>query len=776
MAPWHTFLTNNPWLRRLAEWGFIFLVLLLAIWAATQQRETPQLVLLLLLYVITIHFSLPAQVGGLGLVPVVALCSLLISSVETAVFLLLLSLLLSELIRPLWHPIWENSGLTQPSRWQRLAATLRQLFALLTAAWVYQHVGGLIPLNPSLPSNLISFAQLTLTHATAFVLGSLVWWWLLRHPWPAFWRETSFGVLADAVLTPPFAILGSLTFFHSGMPAFVIFCVGIMIMTVFIWVSWQRQYTLMRHITQFAVLNRVGKSLRETLDLPTVLDRTRQQVYDLIPTDEFGLWLLDEQGGWHNELAARANGRLSPDDFTRWVASHQRILELNGRNIHFAPRHGLTIPQPPPQAWLGVPLTTADQLIGVMVMQRGANGQQFSRWSRELFVAIANQASAAIQNARLYGETMRLYNLTDAALAQRLRQLQSLLNSIQEGVLMLDRHGRVVLVNPMAVALLGSNLQPGDPLPPLAAARLGYGTMELEALQRQLTAVTAPLAAAETAVVYQITLNHSRTIERSEAPVRTEDGHLLGWLMLFRDVTAAHELAARRTDLTHMIVHDLRNPITTILSNLNLASSQLSTQDLLNDARQACHDMLDMVDSLLDINRMEAGQAVIDPDALNLTRLAQSVVERLQPLAQRQNIHLRLEPTPNVPPVWADEEMVRRVLVNLLDNALKFTPAGGEVVCQIEPFAASTPAHEPGARCLISDTGPGIPAAARELIFDRYMRTNQGGAQVRGTGLGLTFCKMTIEAHNGRIWAEASPSGGSCFIFTLPGIPVFGNR
>lgn len=814
MARWQTLLTQYSWLRRLAEWGFLFLVLLLAILAATQQRETPQLVLLLFLYVITIHFSLPAHVGSLGLMPVVALCSLLMSDLLTAVILLTLGLIFSELIRPLWHPIWENVNLPQPGRWQRLGITLRQLLALCAAAWLTRQFGSTIPLNHT---DLAGFAVLTASHAVAFFAGSLLLWWGLRQPWPTFWREASLGVVADGLLTPPFAILGSLIFLGSGMPVFVIFCLGVMIVSMLLWVAWQRQYTLTQHITQFAALNSVGTSLRETLDLPTVIERTQQQVNDLILADQFTLWLHDEQGGWQNAASVGEKRPFSPSDFTQWVADHGRILELNSRNLIFAPRHGLAIPQPPPQAWLGVPLTTAERLIGVMVLQRGRGGQRFSRWSRELFVAIANQASAAIQNARLYGETVRLYNLTDEALAQRLRQLQALLNSIQEGVLMVDRHGRVVLLNPMALSLLDSRLQPGDQLPPAAAARLGYREAELGQLGQRLTAVSTPPTLPETAVVYQTTLGTAtRAIERSEAPVLSEDGQLLGWLMLFRDVTAAHELAERRTDLTRMIVHDLRNPITTILSNLNLATSQLSapenvaedsnprslafperglessatnlllgqatplqTQELLDDARQACHDMLDMVDSLMDINRMEAGQAVIDPDAMNLGRLAQTVVERLQPLAQRQNITLRLEVETAVSPVWADEEMVRRVLVNLLDNALKFTPAGGEVVCRVEPDTtdgAAAETHEPGTRCLINDTGPGIPAAARELIFDRYMRTNQGGAQVRGTGLGLTFCKMTINAHNGRIWAEESANGGSCFIFTLPGIPVFSKR
>jgi two-component system, NtrC family, sensor histidine kinase KinB len=125
----------------------------------------------------------------------------------------------------------------------------------------------------------------------------------------------------------------------------------------------------------------------------------------------------------------------------------------------------------------------------------------------------------------------------------------------------------------------------------------------------------------------------------------------------------------------------------------------------------------------------------------------------------------------DLPPVWADADLVRRVLINLLDNALKFAPSGGQVNGRLQAEPGSDN-WEPGLRCTISDSGPGIPPQFRELVFDRYMRTNPGGAQVRGTGLGLTFCKLAVEAHNGHIWVEDGPDGGSQFVFILPGIPI----
>jgi signal transduction histidine kinase len=111
-------------------------------------------------------------------------------------------------------------------------------------------------------------------------------------------------------------------------------------------------------------------------------------------------------------------------------------------------------------------------------------------------------------------------------------------------------------------------------------------------------------------------------------------------------------------------------------------------------------------------------------------------------------------------------------LVNLLDNALKFTPAGGyvQIILQAEPAGENA---EPGVRCLIEDSGPGIPAEYKGQIFDRFVRINAGGAQVRGTGLGLTFCKLALEAHGGRVWVEDGTEGGSRFVFIVPGVPLF---
>lgn len=781
-----TALQSNRQVIRLVQLVLLFLMLVLAVWLVTQQREAPQLILLLLLYIITVNFSVPPEQGAVSLVPVVSVTSFLLLGLETAVLLGASSLFLAELARPLWNVLWENIAVRRPSLLERLGTYGVYLAALAAGGFVYQQLAGQVPPVMTNNNDLSSFGALALVYTVAYFVLSALLWVLWKRPLRTFLAQNAFSILSTALLAQPFALFGGVIFTLGGLPIFVVFSLSVMFVSVILWLSWQRRYVVEQRLAQLAALNEVEASLRETLDLPAVLQRTYAKMAELVPADAYTLALVDEDGRWWQPPAigdkSSAAKPIEPDDFMCWVAENGRVLDLNPENMHFAARHDLAPPSPRPTAWLGAPLRTPERTIGVLVLQRYPPNRAFSRWSREVLLALAGQAGSAIQNARLHSETVRLYNLTDEALARRLRQLQALLDTMQEGVVMVDTNGRIVLVNTFAARLLGL---PADALrsqqlePETAAAPLGYQTDELADLLALLHAGQAPEGLRLT---YQLQdgghdgSQSRRFMERSEAPVVADSQQVLGWLMLFRDVTEEYELAEQRTDLTRMIVHDLRNPVTTFISNMNLVQMLLPPEDeaaaeAVEDARQSGYDMLDMVDSLMDVNRMEAGQLVAEVEAVNLRPLVEKVVARLGLLAEMRHIRLTCSVATDVPPVWADEDMIRRVLVNLMDNALKFTPGEGAVHCEVVVETAVSPHHDAGARCIISDTGPGIPAEDRDKIFDRFMRTNRGGAQVRGTGLGLTFCRLAVEAHNGRIWVEADPGGGSRFIFTLPGVP-----
>lgn len=793
MANMHTSALNrNSLFGRIARWGLLFIAVLAALWFTTQSSAAPQLILLVLVYVIVINFSIPLSVGYMGLAPLVAIGAFWTLDFESALITALIGLTLAELISPVWEPLWRATASQQRDRSQRLLQGLALLITIGMTGWIFRKQVD----QPSLAANWLGdlaesdfqfYAPLlyaALFLLTYNVLVALIWL-AYKRSLLAFINESGLTTLALLLVSLPMSLIVATS--AVTLPVFVMLCIGMGGAAIISWAAWRQRFLMSRRLQEFADLNRIGAALRETLDYSLVLRQTHTMVQTLIPSAEsISIVLRNTDGQWEQATpnssdSAELISPYTPDDFTRHVVDHNKLLDLDPDNIHFAAQHNLTPPNPTPSVWLGAPLTTAEQVTGAIVVQKIKNDEPFTRWNREVLVAIAGQVSAAVQNARLYGETVRLYNLTDEALAQRVEQLQALLNATTDGVLMIDRSGYILLVNPTAARLMDKPLTAlhGSKLAPETAATvLGYDHDQFKNALTQLETGHDPAA---TRVIYELNGHghgERRFIEREEVAVSAENQQLIGWLIILRDVTEERERAEWRADLTRMIVHDLRNPVTTLSSTVTQIEKRLPDQQrddishLLFTARRGCDNMLEMVDAMMDINRAEAGKLIADPDAIRLTHLTEHVFDYMRPLAERRNVEMICTIDQDAPPAWADEELTRRILTNLLDNALKFTPSGGRVtgLVQTEP---ALPGHEPGNRVTILDTGPGIPEPLRARIFERFVTFNRGGGQIRGTGLGLTFCKLAVEAQGGAIWVEDAPDGGSAFIFTLPGIPEF---
>ncbi len=178
---------------------------------------------------------------------------------------------------------------------------------------------------------------------------------------------------------------------------------------------------------------------------------------------------------------------------------------------------------------------------------------------------------------------------------------------------------------------------------------------------------------------------------------------------------------------------------------------------------RSTNKLLNLVNSLLDISKLKSGQALVDLRPISLDTLIHTSVSHLIPLAQEVEIVIRQQIAPDLPHVLGDEDKLGRVLTNLLDNALKFTPANGQITVLAERWSVN-PAY---VRCTVRDTGPGVPPEFRTRIFERFVQLSDQAGRRRGTGLGLSFCHLAIEAHGGQIWVDDAPGGGSEFSFTV---------
>lgn len=427
------------------------------------------------------------------------------------------------------------------------------------------------------------------------------------------------------------------------------------------------------------------------------------------------------------------------------------------------------------RAQLNVPIVRGDDVLGVIAL--GSDRPNFYDDEDQTFVMqLATQARIAIDNARLF---QRIEIQRD--------RLQIILDSMTEAVVLIDAAGRFALANPRVEALLG--LEPdaliGRPVsalvrdPALALAeRFGFEGDALARLVESLEAGTWDEAAHDGArTSYERSTPRQRWIDRVVVPVRDGSGATIGLLLVFSDVTRERELAQAREDLSRMIVHDLRGPLTAISTGLKLLRDLAGGHGALGEAviqttdtsGRAVRKMLGLVDSLLDIAKFEDGVMALEREPVLFPIVCRSVIEEYAPLAEDLAITLRAELPDDLPALYVDEEKVERVLLNLVDNATKFAPANGEIVVRAAALPAAEGA-EPMVQIVVEDNGPGIPDADKERLFNRFAQLETRQGRRRGTGLGLAFCKLAVEAHGGRIWIEDAPGGGARFIFTLPAV------
>lgn len=245
--------------------------------------------------------------------------------------------------------------------------------------------------------------------------------------------------------------------------------------------------------------------------------------------------------------------------------------------------------------------------------------------------------------------------------------------------------------------------------------------------------------------------------------ISTPEHDFIQWIE--RDISERMKIEEMREDLMSMIFHDLRAPLGNIMSSVTLLQSSMPTEDEINvsvlgiAARSGQH-LARLVDSLLDLRRFEAGKAVLSQKEMSILPLIAEAVEQVHPIAQGKSITLTFNLPPKLPTVFIDEDMIRRVLINLIENSVKYTPNEGTV---------SVLAHEGKGHVIVSiqDNGPGIPEAERTRVFEKFARIRREGGP-KGLGLGLAFVKMAIEAHGGKVWVDPAPEHGAIFRFALP--------
>jgi signal transduction histidine kinase len=236
------------------------------------------------------------------------------------------------------------------------------------------------------------------------------------------------------------------------------------------------------------------------------------------------------------------------------------------------------------------------------------------------------------------------------------------------------------------------------------------------------------------------------------------------------DITEQKELERIKASLVQMIIHDLNNPLMILFWNLQLL--ERDAQKILLDEHKAqlhsalnkIQEMKDMISDLLDIERIEEGKLNLKFEKIDIYVFIKEIVDSMSILAKQENKNIFEKIAPSIPLLVADQNILRRIITNLIGNALKFTPAGSIV----EIIVDYNKEHKE-IIIGVKDHGEGIPRQYQEMIFEKFAQIEVRQLKDKpGKGLGLTFCKMAVEAHGGRIWVESEVGKGSIFYFTMP--------
>jgi PAS domain S-box-containing protein len=533
-------------------------------------------------------------------------------------------------------------------------------------------------------------------------------------------------------------------------------------------------------------LYRITSELGTSLELERVLDRALQLFADAMGIEHGTIALLDQKTG---ELLPRAT--LEQDGRPTGRGEHASWNQIAGlaewvvRN-----REPLLVPDvaqderwlehegqlPRVRSMVAAPLSLGGgDILGAITLGHPQVGH-FTKEHVRLVTAAASQVAIAVNNSDLYAFiTDQAEQVGSMLQAQReeAAKSQAILESIADGVLVLDHNGRVLLINPAAEEMLGISAMvlQGEHFRHMLG--LGETLTHRELAQELYTHLRQQLEASggEQALVHPGAIRleaGNRVLAVNIAPLVTAIDGIPGLVAALRDMSREAEVERLKNEFISTVSHELRTPMTSIkgytdLLFLGMAGGLSDAQrNFLQIIKSNADRLTALVNDILDISRIETGRIRLAIEPLDLAEIVTQVVLAFQEQYRDKDLALEWEAPEQLPQVRGDAARVTQVLSNLIANAWQYTPCGGRVTVSI---------HEmPGLlRVDVADTGIGIAPDDIARVFDRFFRVDRPAVQeIEGTGLGLSIVKMFVEMLGGEIWLESELDVGTTFSFTLP--------
>ena len=395
--------------------------------------------------------------------------------------------------------------------------------------------------------------------------------------------------------------------------------------------------------------------------------------------------------------------------------------------------------------------------------------------------------------AEKFNEMRRNLKAAVDKLRQEERKLTTIVENLGEGLIVVEPGGRVLYVNSVAERLLNLGRTAGyqnfitidtktgtiswtKRLVGDASTTADTKTVDLKVLsasQREMKQHQTMIA--EIGVGGNRINDEARVLRIIASQFADERNNVAGMVYVFDDITHEHEIEQMKSEFVSLVSHELRTPLTSIIGFISLildgktGKINQKQYESLSRAHRQSKRLAALINDLLDVSRIEAGRIEMKREQVQIDWIAERRIEELRPPADEKAIRLLLDAELNLPILIADADRIGQVFINLIGNAIKFTPDGGKVTVRISKSGQNGSPVD-GVHVEVIDTGLGIPAEGREKVFDKFQQLRSPRTQHQGgTGLGLSIASGIIEAHGGKIWVETGDNGQGCnFQFFIP--------
>jgi PAS domain S-box-containing protein len=528
---------------------------------------------------------------------------------------------------------------------------------------------------------------------------------------------------------------------------------------------------LSRRAQELTALLAVTQTATQSLDTDKILNDTLDKSLNILGFEIGYIRLLEEAS--RRMVVSAARGLSSPEFLQTVVSldsSHQSIgkIVFETRQPYVSSdlqkedkkkfRHGFMLKEGIVSAAF-VPIMAKTRFLGMM-MVGSFRSHKFSEYEIELLKAFGSQLGSAVENAQLYDE-----------LNKEKRYIENLVDNAGDVILATDVEDRILNWNRGAEIIMGYTKE--EMIGTHLSILLPLERFDDLAVIRNKVTTTGPIRDLE--VQSRTKDGRSIYLSLSVSAITDVEQRIVGFLRIAKDITEKKryeerlkELDELKSDFVSNVSHELRTPLTAIKGSvdnmldgitgpLNEKQTRYLSRIKANSDRLAR-----LINDLLDLSRIEAGIRLHYVNTF-LLPLAREVIETLRPMAAEKRIQIEVAPDAENVTACVDSDRISEVLINLVGNAIKFTPSEGRVRIHL---------HSSGGKFVkiaVADTGPGIPADHASRVFDRFYQVTQAELQkTRGTGLGLSIAKALVEMHGGKIWLESVEGEGSTFVFTLP--------